>query len=66
VLTLGAPLVGLGGRWALALVAATGAGLVALALRAARRDAPLACARDVFAYTMGHLAVVLAAIALSR
>lgn len=65
-LTLLAPLVGLGGAWTTGVCAASGAGLVALAIRAARPTAPLSRARDVFAYTMGHLAVVLAAIVLGH
>lgn len=64
--TLASPLVGLGGAPAFAICAVSGVGLVALALRAARPGAPKTTSRDVFAYTMGHLAIALAAIVLDR
>lgn len=64
--TVAAPLAGLGGAWTIAIAAVTGAALVGLAVRAAPRSAPLSRSRDVFAFTMGHLAVVLAAIVLER
>lgn len=65
-ITLAAPLFGFGGVWVFVTAAVTGAGLVALAIRAARARAQRSAWRDVFAYTMGHLAIVLAAFALGR
>jgi len=64
--TLVAPRFGLGGRWAMAVAASTGGVMVALSLRAARAGAGRSEARDAFAFTMAHLALVLTALGVDR
>lgn len=64
--TLAAPLVGLGGRWSQIASAITGLAMVALSLRAARAGAGRSEARDAFAFTMAHLAIVLTALGVDR
>ncbi len=68
VLTLvAAPLFGFPGRAHLAVCAVTGAALLALSARVAYGRAPREAARDAFAYSMAHLAVVLVSLgALTR
>lgn len=60
--TLTAPLWGLGGPVSVGVAALSGGGLLALAERVARAPRPEPAARALFAYSMGHLAIVLGAL----
>jgi protoheme IX farnesyltransferase len=64
--TLAAPYFGLGLRWAWAVSLVAGLAMVALAVRAARPGAGRSEARDAFAFTMAHLALVLTTLGVDR
>lgn len=66
IVTLASPAFGLGAWGAGAVAAVSGGAMLLLSLRAARPGAGRAEARDVFAFTMAHLALVLTAFGVDR
>lgn len=64
LLTMAAPWFGFGGRASVLVSASTGLAMLALSIRAARGERNEA--RDAFAFTMAHLAIVLTTLAVDR